>query len=469
MFVVPILALALSGRAGPAAAQDGPESGTPEPPPVRIDVRWVPFIGCWEVLEGRPSDLVCVEPNPDDPASVLIIGASESAPPEPLYLDGASRPVEQGRCGGDQRMYLSSDEQRLFIHGEYTCSDGVPHRGRGLIAMVAPDEWVDIRSMTDGVDEIVLVHRYRKATPEQVEASGRREFLSDAAFPARVRAAAPPRTETLIEAFQEFGARLTNTWIVHAPYMEDLRADDLRAMSTAGVDESVLDAAIASARPDEFLMDMVDPGTPIRVAVSEVAIPEEELMMRRATREWFQPFQGRVTWSLFGAVWSPRGYLYNPSAFTFGNFPIAGVQCTSFFGTFFAFPGLSMPGCPFGRVYTAFGGAGMGTFGVPGGAVAGSPRTGWGGGVIVTYDPDRIASSNRGVAVAGEGYTQRRAPRRRNAFDGVRGASGTDYPLPPRSGEATGGSSGGTTTGRWSAGRSGTGRTAVPRGGGQLP
>jgi hypothetical protein len=431
-----------------------------------VDSRWLPFIGCWEVLGAEGTPLVCVEPNPNNPASVILQGDGPNASmADTLYMDGVPRPVAPTGCSGTERTYLSEDERRFFTRGEYTCSDGTPQTGSGILAMIASDEWLDVRTLSDGVDEVVLVQRYVRATPSAVEAASRRELAAAESQLARARASRAPGVDELIEAYEQAGARATNAWILEAGYDLRVTAGDLIALADAGVDESVIDAAVALSHPEEFAITLPQPGMPTQVARADNSLSDEELMARRANRVWYQPWGWRGAFSPWG--WSPWG------GFGFDPFFFGGGGWGGWGGGFFG---------PWGGGFLGpWGGNGIIVApGVPGGA----PGQAVAGRGYVNRGTAAGTASRRGVQPAGvaapsasqrSGIATPRGVQRRGTISAPdirrRGTAappsrGTRRPAASaRPGSS--GSRGAVTRSGGSAGRS-TGRTARPRRGGGL-
>ena len=82
------LAVALVG-AGPAGAQ-------------QVDARWLPWIGCWEPVNGSgEADLVCVRPGDEVGAvEILRVRAAEVVGRESVWTDGKRHETAHETCTG---------------------------------------------------------------------------------------------------------------------------------------------------------------------------------------------------------------------------------------------------------------------------------------------------------------------------------------------------------------------------------
>lgn len=380
-----------------------------------VDSRWLPWVGCWEIVgDGRTeeSQVICVEPREGDPAAVELLSAVEGAESEVLWSDGRERTISQAGCEGTQRSYFSPDGHRLYVNGTYVCDDGAVQEGRGVLAMVSDDEWVDIRSLTQDDQTVVMAQRYVQATPSAIRAAGRVELTSPRTTLARRLAAAAPDVKTLREVHTEVGAQATMAWLMETGQSLDLDADALVTLADAGVETDVIDMAIAVSYPDDFYLR---PGQGTQVAQMEKIAPRQG-----NNTMWYSPFARRVAlnYGFWGPAYSPWGYLNNPMGFMYGSFSPWGI-----FG--------------FGRG-SAWGWNG---FGYPMGP--GWGNNWFGNGPLIIRRGGQTVTDTRGRAVAGRGY---RSGGRTGAP--VAGRTPTQRMNPPRS----------------SRPRSGTARPATSRG-----
>lgn len=392
-----------------------------------VDSRWLPWVGCWEVVgdaRSTDSEVICVEPVEGDPTAVQLLSQVETAEPEQLWSDGAERVISQAGCEGTQRSYFSADGHRLYVNGTYVCDDGAVQQGRGVLSMISDDEWVDIRSLSQGDETVVMAQRYVQATPAAIRAAGQVELTSPRTALARRLAASAPDVETLQEIHSEVGPKGTMAWLMETQQALDLDADALVALADAGIEPEVIDMAIAVSYPDDFSLM---PGRGTEVAQME------KTAARQGNAMWYSPFSRRVRFSygFWGPVASAWGY--------------NGLNAW-YFNPWNAFS-------PFG-----FGGIGSWGWGAPGFW----GNTWRGGGPIIIRGGDGASGTSGGRAVAGRGYRSGGS-----AGTPVTGRSRAPRMGPPRSGAPRSGSarpstrSGSASSG---GGAASTGRrTAKPR------
>jgi hypothetical protein len=379
-----------------------------------VDRRWLPFTGCWEVVaDQETSDVVCVDPG-DTPSEVRLVHSTEGMADQIIRADGQPRPVSQNGCQGTEWARFSPMGTRVYTEGEYTCDDGTQQRSTGVITMVAPDEWVDIRSLEMDGERVAWVQRYVVGTPRVAGADEARQPVSPQVSLSRKLAARTPDVDDLMDVSRNVDAEVARTWVATLGQPFDLDGKTLLALDEAGVDSEVIDVAVAVSNPQYF-----------RVG-AEGALSSRE---RTADRSAYAAGSA----GFYGGCSLRRSWYYTPWG--------GAYSCAALFGY----------GYPYSSFYSPYG---YGWGGYYGGGY-------WGGGpTVIVVDPDNGYGSG-GRAVAGRGY---RGPRSNN------GPSGSSW-TPPRSsgqsggvrsGGAAGGSRGGAATTRSGGGT----RKAKPRGGG---
>ena len=134
-----LVAAAVAAAALPGTAHAQPSLGEP-PAPTRVDQRWLPWLGCWQLVEeaGALPDssgdlpafanrvLVCVTPpaGPAPATDVLVttLAGGERVLQETLSADGRDHAVDQSECRGRRRIAWSGDGARLFTQARLTCN-----------------------------------------------------------------------------------------------------------------------------------------------------------------------------------------------------------------------------------------------------------------------------------------------------------------------------------------------------------
>ncbi len=373
-----------------------------------VDRRWLPFTGCWEVVgDQEMSDVVCVDPG-DTPAEVRLVHSAEGMADQVIRADGQPRAVSQNGCEGTEWARFSPRGNRIYTEGEYRCEDGTQPRSTGVITMVAPDEWVDIRSLEIDGERVAWVQRYVVGTPRVADES--RGPLSPQLTLSRRLAARTPDVDDLMDVTRNVDAEVARTWVATLGQPFALDGETLLALDEAGVDSEVIDVAVAVSHPQHFRIG------------AEGALSARERTSDRSAYAGGSPG--------FYAGCSLRGaYYYTPWG--------GAYSCGAVFGY----------GYGYSSFYSPYWGYGWGGY-----------YGGYWGPTIIVVDPDQ-GSSSGGRAVAGRGYRGPRAavpsgsswapPRSSGSSGGVRGSGGS-----------VGGSRGGAAT------RGGGTRRAKPRGGG---
>jgi hypothetical protein len=284
----------------PAQAQAQPQSS---------DARWLPWLGCWQA-EGASSDagLVCVRAASDQSSvEILRMSGTDVESREVVWADGQRHETTRDNCNGWEEGAFSKDGQRVFLSSSYTCDGGVVRAGGGIMALVSPRQWLDVRYVGIGDNRTPWVQKYRLATAEQTKAVGMSGILADrswSATAARTAAATPPTVDDVIEASKAEPAPVVQAWLAERKAPLELDAKALERMADAGVDSSVIDMAVAVSYPDHFRVN--------------TQAPSEAARDRYAMRGWgrygysnpyfFDPFWDMYGFSPFGYAFSPYGY-----------------------------------------------------------------------------------------------------------------------------------------------------------------
>ncbi|HTJ23376.1 MAG TPA: hypothetical protein VL383_13320 [Gemmatimonadaceae bacterium] len=222
-FTVLILSASASALATPraAAAQKAAAgaSATTRATTHAVDVRWYPWIGCWQRTAdaGPGGTLTCVAPAAG-PSSVDVVtianGAIESR--EHLVVDARPHPIEKDGCTGSQTATWASSGSRLYIGSAYTCAGDLHGRSSTLYAILPTGEWIDARTVESGGGRVLTVTRYHDAgLPSTVPASVRSEIAHHAlaATTARASAGASVSQTEMAEAQRAVDAVVVQAWL----------------------------------------------------------------------------------------------------------------------------------------------------------------------------------------------------------------------------------------------------------------
>lgn len=370
-----------------------------------MDARWLPWLGCWEAVDaGEETPLLCVRPASEG-NGVEFISWSEGqlSPPEAILADGVPRNVEREECQGVEEARFSEDGHRVYLNSRYVCEEGGERKASGILAMLNPMEWADIKS----VDGTPWVLKYRLARASRIEEAPIEDVVASRAGEvkaARISASERLTEEDIIEAVAYVDGPTVEALIVERADPFAMNSDLLIRLDDAGVPENVIDLMVAVSYPDRF-------------AVKAGPMPVEELEDEDA--------QARRRMYMGGGMWGPRfsryGYFYSPWYFDMA-YGYGGYGYGSYYG------------------YGGWGYGGWGGYGYPY-----QPRP-----IVVTP-----ISGEPGRSIKGRGYTR-----------GGAGSGYTGRTARPRGGSSSGGGRATASPSGRSSGGSSTGRSAKPRGGG---
>jgi len=228
------------------------------------DDRWLPFSGCWQPVgetagADTPEGLLCFQPVAGD-SGVELVSFEDGAVVgrETVRADGQPHDAKLEGCTGWERADFSARAGRVFLSSEYECDGGVTRTSTGLLTVVSPEEWVDVKVVTSGGERLTWVTRYRLATPSDAAALGLTNMAAGrgmAVRSSRAAAAARPSVEDLIEATQRVDSEGVQTWLAERNARLDLDSEKLIRLADAGVPEEVIDMAIAVSFPQRFAVD----------------------------------------------------------------------------------------------------------------------------------------------------------------------------------------------------------------------
>lgn len=221
------------------------------------DARWLPWVGCWESVGGTAEDpMLCFRPATEG-VEVLTIqdGAIESV--QTLRADGQPHPVELEGCSGTESVSFSRDAARVYQTSRQQCEGGTERAGSGIIAMIAPDAWIDVKSVEVDGQTNAWVSHYRLASAQRVESLGLDALVSTrrmAIETARVSAARPPAVDDVIDASGQVQVEAVRAWIAEAAEPMEVAADELIRLADAGVSPDVIDMVVAVSYPEHFMV-----------------------------------------------------------------------------------------------------------------------------------------------------------------------------------------------------------------------
>ena len=343
------------------------------------DGRWMAFLGCWEPIgEVTDSGLLCVR-TVEDGVELFTVVAGEITTSDVMVANAEQRPRSMEGCEGWETSEFSADSRRVFTRSEFVCGEGLPRASSGVMSLTAPTQWLDVRSVDVGGEQVAWVQRYQLVGPERVVEAGVDDATQGLGLAVRSARMSASRRITLAEvreAAERIDTKAVEAWVAARGERFALDGDALIQLADDGVEESIIDVVVAVTYPETFAID----------ANAEARTRDAGALRGTRVGDGYGMRGGRYGFGARSFFWDP---FYHGS---YGYSPL-----NSFYGRF------------------------------SGG------RYGYGGGYYTPVVVDRISSGDRGRVVNGQGY--RRSGRSRSVGSGgsngdgsraARGSSGGD-------------------------------------------
>ncbi len=241
-----VAAALLSAGAAPARGQSA-----------ATDSRWLPYLGCWEPIEGSKSSLCVVPAAGTSTVDFVTVFKGQVTVRERIAATGAHIETSSGDCTGWRSAEWSAYGQQLFLRSEDGCPGARARSGTGVIAMSNNGEWLYIQSATVAGQTGLQVQRYRPAAGD-VALPGDLDSLHlgiSATIAARAAAAAPLGIDDVVEASRKVEAEVLQAWLVERGEPFTLDAKRLIALADAGVPSAVIDLMVALSYPKAFAIN----------------------------------------------------------------------------------------------------------------------------------------------------------------------------------------------------------------------
>jgi len=213
-----------------------------------VDDRWLPWTGCWQ---AESDGLLCIE-MADGGVEFLSVGDEGVVSEQSIVADGVARPIEDETCSGTEAAEFSLDGERVYLREDVTCGaqSQIVH---GVIAMLSPSEWVDIRGADNGRG--VYSRTFRRVSDAFATSRGFPDANNDDDLTARMRRWAvsePSDIDDLLEVLDRTGEGVTSAWVLEQIDPFPVNAEFLVALDEAGIPDDVIDVMVAQAFPNEF-------------------------------------------------------------------------------------------------------------------------------------------------------------------------------------------------------------------------
>lgn len=254
----------------------------PAPAQNDLDDRWVPWLGCWELVDDQRRDplvgeadptqgqdvplrgLVCLNPTPDgDGVSVTTAAGGEAFFEETLIADGEKNPSAKGKCSGWQRTEWSADGYRLFTSAELTCEENRKLTVSGLSMMVPRSTWVDVQIVESSAGRAVVIRRYRPANDTDAIDSGAPVLDTDLelrSYRSRLALTDPLSADDITEAASKVAPEALEAAVLEHEEGFVLDAAALISLDDAGVRPGLIDLMVALSYPNQFIVNAGEGG-----------------------------------------------------------------------------------------------------------------------------------------------------------------------------------------------------------------
>ena len=282
MSKIPVVAGAMVALALGSGQARAAQAAEPDP-------RWVPWLGCWQLVRdteadqaltaARPSrdadlfdrdggqqpapvgsarsadDLtVCVTPSEAGGVTMTTRAGGAILVEDTVIADGVRHVMTQPACGGWQRAEWAIAGDRLFTRAEIACGEQPVRRVSGLMMMAVGGTWLDIQVADIEGYESVRVRQHRRAR-DQTPAGLAPALLARAERATFLSGGRPFTVQDVLEAHDQVSAQAVEAALVEIGAGFDLDRDTLVMLADAEVDAHLIDVMVALSYPDEFTID----------------------------------------------------------------------------------------------------------------------------------------------------------------------------------------------------------------------
>jgi len=219
---------------------------------------WAPFLGCWQSESAQDAQgILCLVARGED-VDMLTIVEGSVAFREPFTADGLTREIERDGCEGTESARFSDDRLRLYTASDMACDGEAPRRTTGIISMVGPARWLDVRAIEVNGAATLWSQHYRRTGSGVLVELGLAEAGPVDAFALRGISFAQPRVtvDHVIDASRNVDGEAVKGWLVEVGQeFANLDAEDLIRMEDAGVSGAVIDVVVAVSFPEHFALN----------------------------------------------------------------------------------------------------------------------------------------------------------------------------------------------------------------------
>jgi hypothetical protein len=234
------------------------------------DARWQPYLGCW--LPNQTSTAVGADAVSGSMVCVVPVAGSASVDlativnrrvtsRERVTVNGQRESKNADDCPGWETANWSADGKRIYIRSEYSCSNNLTVKGNGVFAMTEGGDFVQVLSSTIGTNAGARVVKFRQADVELAPGT----MISDSSLVTTVASQMPfslraargaagftTNANLIVDITKNTNEQIAQAWLGEFGGAMTLNAQELIALSDAGLPGSVTDMMVALSNPTRF-------------------------------------------------------------------------------------------------------------------------------------------------------------------------------------------------------------------------
>lgn len=226
------------------------------------DTRWLPWLGCWEpVIENDKPEapILCIRPTSGHKdIELTMVSDGKITSQNTIKADGISQKKNREGCQGWEKTSFSNNSNRIYHRAEFVCDNGKEPKSTGIMSMISPYEWIDVRTLDVGTEIIPWVIKYHLYNSDSIENKELKDFAKEHTIDqkwSRIGASSAITIEDVIEASSHVDPTAVEAWIAEQGDQFALNAKKLVSMADAGVPENVIDIVVAVSYPEQFSMN----------------------------------------------------------------------------------------------------------------------------------------------------------------------------------------------------------------------
>jgi len=221
-----------------------------------LNSRWTAWLGCWvPVGVGQQGVTLCFDPADDGTVDLLTFRQGRVATREAVVGDGEERATSRDGCAGTEALRFSDDGRRLYTRASQQCEDGLRRSATGIMVMVTPTQWLDVRAVFQTGEPAVSIQYYQLARPQVDQMAGVVPLdpqLAGRVRSARLVASVPLTLDDVVDASRHVHAAAVEAWVVENGDPLRFHGATLVRLADAGLPSRVIDVLVAVSFPRRF-------------------------------------------------------------------------------------------------------------------------------------------------------------------------------------------------------------------------